>query len=91
MNLTKNSGGRDTAINMRLNDLNMRMHMVKSLGLKKIPPINVNAIDESSGIIAKTVHLKNFNFEELLYYTRHDYSRFVKIIVSCIQTIFHIE
>ena len=53
--------------------------MARSSGLEKPPTINVNVIDEYTGIIAKeTVLLKNFNFEELLYYTRHDYSRFAK-------------
>lgn len=58
------------------NDMDMRLHIMRSLGLKILPPIRPDSIDESSGIIAKTVLLKNFNFEELLYNDRHDYSRF---------------
>lgn len=51
----------------QFNDLDIRLHMMKSLGLKKLPPIIPDIIDELSGIIAKeTILLKNFNFEELL-------------------------
>ena len=51
----------------QFNDLDMRLHMMKSLGLERLPPIIPDIIDTSSGIIAKeTLLLKNFNFEELL-------------------------
>ncbi|MCH8914423.1 MAG: hypothetical protein IIA82_01015 [Thaumarchaeota archaeon] len=49
------------------NDMDMRLNMMKSLGLEELPPIIPDIIDESSGLIAKnTSILKNFNFEELL-------------------------
>ncbi len=49
------------------NDLDVRLNMMKSLGLNELPMILPNIIDESSGLIAKkTSILKNFNFEELL-------------------------
>jgi len=49
------------------NDMDVRLNMMKSLGLKELPPIIPDVIDESSGLIAKnTSILKNFNFEELL-------------------------
>ncbi len=51
----------------QFHDLDMRLHMMKSLGLERLPPIIPDIIDASSGIIAKeTLLLKNFNFEELL-------------------------
>lgn len=51
----------------QFNDVTVRLHMMKSIGLDKLPPINPDSIDESTGIIAKeTLFLKNFNFEELL-------------------------
>ena len=51
----------------QFNDLDMRLHMMRSLGLKSIPPIIPNIIDTSSGIITKeTTLLKKFNFEDLL-------------------------
>ena len=55
----------------QLNDLNMRLHMMKSLKLDNLPTINPNSIDETIGIIAKeTVFLKTFNFEKLLENSR---------------------
>lgn len=51
----------------QFNDMDMRMHMMKSLGLKKLPEINPNAIDESTGIIAKnTSFFKKYDLEKLL-------------------------
>ena len=51
----------------QFNDLDVRLNMIKSLGLKELPSIIPDIIDESSGLIAKkTSILKNFNFEELL-------------------------
>lgn len=55
------------ALYPQYNDLDVRLNMIKSLGLKELPPIIPDIVDESSGLIAKnTSILKNFNFEELL-------------------------
>ena len=55
------------ALYPQFNDLDVRMSMMKSLGLKKLPPIIPDMIDESSGIIAKeTSFLKKYDFEKLL-------------------------
>lgn len=55
------------ALYPQFNDIDMRLHMMKSLGLKELPAINPNAIDESTGIIAKKTSLfKKYDLEELL-------------------------
>lgn len=55
------------ALYPQFNDLDVRMNMMKSLGLEKLPQIIPNTIDESSGIIAKeTSFLKKYDFEKLL-------------------------
>ena len=55
------------ALYPQFNDLDVRMNMMKSLGLKKLPEIIPDVIDESSGLIAKeTSFLKKYNFEKLL-------------------------
>lgn len=60
------------ALYPQFNDLDVRMHMMKSLGLKELPPIIPDVIDESSGLIAKeSSFLKKYNFEELLENARH--------------------
>jgi len=55
------------ALYPQFNDLDVRMNMMKSLGLKKLPEIIPDVIDESSGLIAKeTSFLKKYDFEKLL-------------------------
>jgi hypothetical protein len=55
------------ALYPQFNDLDVRMNMMKSLGLEKLPQIIPDMIDESSGIIAKeTLFLKKYDFEKLL-------------------------
>ncbi len=39
----------------QFNDLDVRIHMMKSLGLEKLPQITPNVVDESSGLIAKNI------------------------------------
>ena len=56
---------------MEHNDLNMRLHMMKTLKLDNLPVINPNSIDEITGIIYReTLFLKKFNFEKLLENSR---------------------
>jgi len=55
------------ALHPQFNDLDVRMSMMKSLGLKELPEIIPDVIDESSGFIAKeTSFLKKYDFEKLL-------------------------
>jgi len=51
----------------QFNDLDVRMHMMKSLGLKDLPPVIPDMIDESTGLLAKKhPFFKNYNLEEML-------------------------
>lgn len=51
----------------QFNDMDMRVHMMKSLGLEKLPEIKPNSVDESSGIIGKTsTFFKKYDLEKLL-------------------------
>jgi len=51
----------------QFNDFDVRIDMMKSIGLKELPPIIPDIIDESSGLISKeTSFLKNYDFEKLL-------------------------
>jgi len=51
----------------QFNDLDVRMHMIKSLGLKELPPIIPDMIDESTGLLAKKhPFFKKYNLEEML-------------------------
>ncbi len=51
----------------QFNDLDVRMRMMKSIGLEELLPIIPNSIDNSSGIIAnETFILKKYDFEKLL-------------------------
>jgi len=51
----------------QFNDLDVRMNMMKSLGLKELPQIIPDIIDESSGLIVKeNSFLKKYDFEKLL-------------------------
>lgn len=56
---------------MEHNDLDMRLHIMKTLELDNLPAINPNSIDEITGIIDReTLFLKKFNFEKLLENSR---------------------
>lgn len=49
------------------NDMDARIHMMKSLGLKELPPIIPDMIDESTGLLAKKhPFFKNYNLEAML-------------------------
>ena len=51
----------------QFNDLDARMHLMKSLGLKELPPIIPDMIDESTGLLAKKYpFFKKYNLEEML-------------------------
>lgn len=51
----------------RFNDMDVRMHMMKSIGLTEIPQIIPDIIDESTGFIAKKYPLLGkYNLEEML-------------------------
>ena len=51
----------------QFNDLDVRMHMMKSLELKELPPIIPSIIDESTGLLAKKhPFFKKYNLEEML-------------------------
>jgi len=55
------------ALYPQFNDLDVRIHMMKSLGLKELPQIIPDAIDESSGLIAKRhPFFKKYNLEKML-------------------------
>jgi len=42
-----------TTLSPQFNDLDIRMHMMKSLNLKELPPIIPDMIDESTGLLSK--------------------------------------
>jgi len=51
----------------RFNDMDARIHMMKSLGLEKLPEINPDVIDESTGLLAKKhPFFKKYNLEKML-------------------------
>jgi len=55
------------ALYPQYNDLDIRMHMMKSLDLKELPPIIPSMIDESTGLLAKKhPFFKKYNLEEML-------------------------
>lgn len=55
------------ALYPQFNDLDARIHMMKSLGLEKLPEINPAAIDNSTGFIAKKYpFFQKYNLEEML-------------------------
>ena len=57
---------------LQYNDLEMRLHMMRSVGLKELPQIDPNAVDRLSGIISRVApSLSKFDFEEMLYNDRH--------------------
>ena len=51
----------------RFNDMDARIHMMKSLGLEKLPEINPDSIDESTGLLDKKhPFFKKYNLEKML-------------------------
>lgn len=51
----------------QFNDMDVRVHMMKSLGLAELPPIIPDIIDQSTGIIAKKYPIfKKYNLEKML-------------------------
>lgn len=55
------------ALYPQFNDMDARIHMMKSMGLKKLPEINPNAIDESTGLLAKRhPFFKKYDLEKML-------------------------
>ena len=49
------------------NDMDARMHLMRSIGLKELPAIIPDAIDDSTGFLAKKYSLfKKYNLEEML-------------------------
>lgn len=51
----------------QFNDLDARVHLMKSVGLSKLPPIMPSIIDDSTGFLAKKYPLlKKYNLEEML-------------------------
>lgn len=51
----------------QFNDLDARLHLMKSLGLKELPPIIPDMIDGSTGLLAKKYpFFKKYNLEEML-------------------------
>ena len=56
-----------TTLYPQFNDLDVRMHMMKSLGLAKLPDVTPDVVDESSGLIAKKhPFFKKYNLEKML-------------------------
>ena len=52
---------------LKYDDLGMRKIMMKSLGIREVPAITPDSIDELSGIIHReTIILKNYDLERLL-------------------------
>lgn len=59
--------GKNRALYPQFNDLDVRMHMMKSLDLVELPPIIPSIIDESTGLLAKKYpFFKKYNLEEML-------------------------
>jgi len=55
------------ALYPQFNDLDARMHIMKSLNLKEVPPIIPDMIDESTGLLAKKhPFFKKYDLEEML-------------------------
>lgn len=58
---------KNRALYPQFNDLDVRMHMMKSLDLAELPPIIPSIIDESTGLLAKKYpFFKKYNLEEML-------------------------
>lgn len=58
---------KNRALYPQFNDLDVRMHMMKSLELKELPPIIPSIIDESTGLLAKKhPFFKKYSLEEML-------------------------
>lgn len=65
--LTNPVSSETRTLSPQFNDLDVRMSMMKSLGLEELPPIIPDSIDDSSGIIAnETTLLKKYDFEKIL-------------------------
>jgi len=55
------------ALYPQFNDMDARIHMMKSMGLKRLPEINPDTIDESTGLLAKRhPFFKKFDLEKML-------------------------
>jgi len=55
------------ALYPQFNDLDARMHMMRSIGLSELPPIMPDIIDKSTGFLAEKYPLfKKYNLEEML-------------------------
>jgi hypothetical protein len=55
------------ALYPQFNDLDARIHMMRSIGLDELPPIIPDIVDKSTGFLAKKYPLfKKLNLEELL-------------------------
>ena len=66
-NKNMNPTSETRTLSPQFNDLDVRISMMKSLGLEELPSILPDSIDDSSGIIAnETSFLKKYNFEKLL-------------------------
>jgi len=60
-------GGEVKPLYPRFNDMDSRIHMMKSIGLEKLPEINSDSIDESTGLLAKKhPFFKKYDLEKML-------------------------
>ena len=60
-------GSNVKALYPQFNDLDARIHIMKSIGLNKLPPIIPSMIDDSTGFLAKKYPIfRKYNLEELL-------------------------